>query len=206
MIKWVECQEGDYFYEFFLPEHEEEGAQWCVRLSACGHILGERRGLLTWIPRFGPDAGDVAAAEAATVDLAKEFATTALPTATGTYVPSSMTLPPVDPVTHALLHGLIHEFVEAEQALNLTPDQISKYLELPVVSGAQGLHPFAVTSDRDRRMQRMIALTHVLKNHPETAARKDELIQAVLAEDIPTLKRMLNDFGLPAGPDESTGE
>jgi hypothetical protein len=202
MIKWVESREGDFLYEFFLPEHEREAGEWLVRASALGNVLGERRGRLTWLPRFGPDMGDVAVAEAATEELIQEISRRAMPTEPGSYVPTEMTLPPVDPMTHAVLYGLIEAFVEAERELGLTLDQISTYLELPVNYGASGLHPFAVTARRDGRMRRMVALMHVMRNHPETAPLREALIEAVLAENIPLLMQRLAEVGLPSGPEE----
>ena len=201
MIKWVESREGDYLYEFFLPEHERECGEWLVRASSLGHILGERRGRLTWVPRFGPDMGDVAVAEAATAELIQAIAAQERPTQQGSYVPTEFNLPPVDPMTHAVLHGLIQEYVEAEKDLGLTPDQTSAYLDLPVKSSATGLHPFAITARRDGRMRRMVALMHILRNRPETSSKRDGLLEAVLAEDIPLLKRLLAEVGLPCGPD-----
>jgi hypothetical protein len=203
MIKWVDCLEGEILYEFFLPEHEAERCEWLVRVSARGHILDERRGRLTWRPKFGPDCGDVAVVEAATDEMARAAVATPLPDSPGTYVPQEVSLPPTNPMTHAVLYALVEEYSEAERALGLTPEQTANYLQLPVIASAAGLHPFAVTPQRDNRMRRAIALMHILKNHPETAPKRGALLDAVLAEDITTLKNILADLGLPPAASES---
>lgn len=203
MIKWVDCLEGEIRYEFFLPEHEAERCEWLVRVSARGHILEERRGRLTWRPKFGPDCGDVAVVEAVTDEMARDAVATPLPESPGSYEPQEVDLPPVNPMTQAFLYALVEEYAEAERALGVTPQQSASYLELPVVASAAGLHPFAVTPAREYRMRRAIALMHILKNHPETAPKKEVLLDAVLAEDISTLTNVLAELGLPPAKREA---
>ena len=206
MIKWVDCLEGEILYEFFLPEHEAEPCDWLVRMSARGHILGERRGRLTWRPKFGPDCGDVAVVEAATDEMARAAVATPLPDSQGSYAPQEVNLPPVNPMTHAFLYAVVEEYSEAERALGISAQQTTSYLQLPVLASASGLHPFAVTPQRENRMRRAIALMHILKRHPETAPKHDVLLDAVLTEDIATLTNVLAELGLPPAQSEEESD
>lgn len=199
MIKWAESREGHYIYELFLAEHDAEPQDWLVRCSVFGQLRGERRGALTRPPRFGPDAGDVAAAETAVQQIIRDMGDVALPTEPGSYEPEAMLLPPADPLVAAVLSGLLEKYVEAEQGLGLTVPQTSAYLELPAHSSAKGLYPFAITPRRDARMRRVIALMSILQNFPEAALRRTELLAATLLEDVATLKQLLAEVGLPRG-------
>lgn len=193
MIKWNDCQEGAVLYEVFLPEHERELCVWLVRASARGHVLAERRGALTWTPRFGPDMGDVAAIEVVTEKLIHELADCNLPATQGDYQPQAVRLPPSEPMTHALLFRLIEDYVDAQRELGVSGHQTAQYLALPVDDVA-GLHPYAVTVERDRRMRRLIALRDAMQRHPAMNDQREALVAAVLAEDMPALTSLLAAF------------
>jgi hypothetical protein len=201
MIKWGEFREADVLFEAFLPEHEKEPCEWLVRASRRGHILAELRQPLTWPPRFGPDSGDVASVEALIDALITELVAIAAPDSDGAYESSPMTLSPAEPILHAMLHSLIEEYTQAESSLSLSEEQTAAYLGLPVRAQAGGLYPFAVTRERDGRMNRLIALDRVLKNRGELQAVKGELLSAVLDGDIPRLRVILSAAGLDIGSD-----
>ena len=203
MIKWSECHEGDVLYEVFLPEHEKEPCQWLVRASSRGHILAERRQSLTWPPRFGPDMGDVAVLEAAIEVLVNELATSVVPDGEGNYAPARLDIPPADPFVHAVQYTLIEEYAEAEASIGLTEEQSAAFLNLPVSAGAAGLYTLAVTPERDHRMRRVIALDRLMKSRPAIHALKDDLLGAVLADDSPRLRSLLEDAGILGDAGES---
>jgi hypothetical protein len=198
MIKWSEFTEDNVLYEAFLPEHEQETCMWLLRASSRGHILLERFLALTWPPRFGPDAGDVAALEASVDRLMNEVLQTPTPIGEGSYTPAASELSPPEPILHAMLHALVQQFAEAEDLTCRLP-MPRLYLHLPVVARAAGLYPFAVTRDRDSRMNRMIALAAVLKARPDLHHLKEELLSAILVDDIPLLRRTLTAAGLDFG-------
>lgn len=206
MIKWGEFHEGDVLYEAFLPEHEQEPCEWLVRASCRGHILGERHLSLTWPPKFGPDVDDVAAVEAMAGTLITELANAPVPDGAGAYVPATIDLPPTEPILHAMLYAVIEQYAQAEASIGLSEEQSAAYLGLPVRAAARGLFPFAVTSARDDRMHRLIALDHVLKNHANLRAVKSELLSAVLDSDISRLRALLKAAGVdPTSDHVSTG-
>ncbi len=196
MIKWSEFREGEVLYEAFLPEHEEEPCDWLIRASSRGHILGERRHPLTWPPKFGPDAGDVAAVEAITEVMITEVAAADVPDGEGTYVPSTVDLSPSEPILHAMLYALVEQYAQAEGSLGLSEEQSASYLGLPICAGARGLYPFAVTRNRDDRMNRLIALDHALKSRTELQSIRVELLTAVLDYDMVLLRNLLGAAGV----------
>ena len=201
MIKWSEFHEGNVLYEAFLPEHERESCAWLLRASCRGHILKEVRHRLTWPPRFGPDSGDVAAVEAIAEKLIAELTHTEVPPGAGPYLPSTDDVPQVDPVVHAIHYALIEEFAEAETSLRLSPEQTAKYLKLPVCASARGLFPVAVSSERGDRMRRLIALGHLVKSRRDVESIKSELLNALLAYDLPQLRILLGAGGSDLGAD-----
>ena len=71
----------------------------------------------------------------------------------------------------------------------------------PVVANVRGLYPFAVTRARDGKMNRMIALAAVLGARPDKQACTGDLVDAVLAEDIPRLRRLLVAAGIDFSSD-----
>lgn len=196
MIKWSEFYEGGVLYEAFLPEHERESCAWLLRASCRGHILKEVSLGLTWPPRFGPDTGDVGAIEAVAEKLIAELANPEVPPGVGSYLPSNEQTLQVDPLIHAMHHALIEEFSESEASIGLSPEQSAKYLELPVCASARGLFPVAVTSERDSRMRRLIALVHLMNNRHEVQPIRSDLMSALLAQDLPQLRRLLGVAGV----------
>lgn len=201
MIKWSEFRDGDRLFEAFLPEHEAEPQEWLLRASCLDQILEERRIRLTWPPRFGPDAGDVAMIEAE-LDIAIAHAVSQ-PTnsCVEKYVPGPSEIAPPDPYFHAVIGTLLAEYLDAERSLGLTLDQSSNFLELPVMAGTEGLYPMAITPKRDGRMRRLIALANLLQNDPRVQARKTDLLAALLLDDVPTIKTILIAQGIDVGSD-----
>jgi len=199
LIKWSEFREGDVLYEAFQPEHEQEGCAWILRASCRGHILSEQHLRMTWPPRFGPDAGDVAALEALAEKMVETLSTVEIPQGEGAYVVSTQPLPPVEPLVHAVLYALVEQYAQAAHSVGLSAAQSAAYLELSVGALASGLFPVAVTPERDRRMRRLIALDHALKTRPEVQQIKTELVTAVLAGDIPQIRETLRSVGLDPG-------
>ena len=204
MIKWSESNDGDVLYEAFLPEHEEEPCHWLIRASCRGHILAERTESLTWPPRFGPDVDDVAVLRGLTDTLAKDLTPYAMPDGEGNYAPAPVEVPQPEPILHALQYALIQEYVEAEVSIGLTDAQSAAYLNFPVVAGASGLYPMAVTPQRDHRMRGIVALDRLLKDRPDAHAFKSDLLSAVLADDIARVRVLLEGAGIVKDGDESS--
>lgn len=196
MIKWAEFIDGNFLYEAFLPEHEQEACEWLLRASCRGHILAERRRSLTWPPKFGPDGGDVAALEAMTEVLFAEMSSVAVHEGTGAYVPGTVAVAQAEPFLHAVLCALVEDYSRAEVSLGLDGQQSTAYLDLPICASASGLYPFAVTPKRDDRMRRMIALDRALKARAELQAIKGELLSSVLEANIPRLRALVGAAGV----------
>lgn len=194
MIKWSEFREGDVLYEALLPEHEREGCEWLVRASCRGHILAERHETLTWRPRFGPDAGDVAVLEAIAAGLARQLQTIEVPHGDGPYVPLALPHAPPGPLLQAVRYALVAECARAEAALGITKEQMAAYLSLPIVAHVGGLYPFAVTPDRDLRMRRLIVLEALIERDG-LQAHRETLLAPVLAFDIQRLRAVLLELG-----------
>src|SRR5689334_14769802 len=113
MIKWSEFFELGVLFEAFLPEHERERHAWLLRVSRNGHILEERYVGLTWPPRFGPDAGDVAVLEGELDGaLARVGEGRNAPLSPGDYVPRPSEVADTSPWTYAVLHQLLSDYVE----------------------------------------------------------------------------------------------
>lgn len=201
LIKWSEFREGDVLYEAFHPEHEQERCAWLLRASCRGHILSEQHLRMTWPPRFGPDMGDVAAVEALAEKFIVIMSTVQIPQGEGAYVPSSPTLPPVEPHVHAVLYALVEQYAQSADSIGLNAEQSAAYLELSGRPRANGLFPAAVTPERDSRMRRLIALDHALRNQPEVLPIRRDLMNAVLASDIPGIRELLRSVGLEPGSD-----
>ena len=201
LIKWSEFREGDVLYEAFHPEHEQEGCAWLLRASCRGHILSEQHLRMTWPPRFGPDAGDVAAVEALAEKMVETLSTIEIPQGEGAYVPSTSTLPPAEPHVHAVLYALVDQYAQSADSIGLNAEESAAYLELSGRPCAKGLFPAAVTPERDSRMRRLIALDHALRNQPEVLPIRRDLMNAVLASDIPGIRELLRSVGLEPGSD-----
>jgi hypothetical protein len=196
VIKWSEFSEGDSLYEAFLPEHDRESSAWLLRWSRNGHIIKELRVRLTWPPRFGPDAGDVAQIEAALDKLMTDSTAQSPPATRGEYVTAPFVPLPSTPELLAALAVRVAEYVDAEHALGLNEEETRRYLGLPVGAKVDGLYPMAVTPERDRRMLRLITLAGLLERDGRAAPRRTELIAAVLAEDVPAIGRILEAQGI----------
>lgn len=196
MIKWGEFRDGDAVFEAFLPEHDRESGGWLLRQSCNGHIIEERRVRLTWPPRFGPDVGDVAQIEAELDALITSEPGRKPPETRGKYMPTPFSPLPSDLTVLAALATCLSEFVEAARALALSDEQTRAYLYLPERAIADGLYPVAITPRRESRMLRVIALARLLERDNRAESRRAELITAVLAEDISTIGRILDDQGI----------
>lgn len=204
MIKWSEFTEGDTLFEAFLPEHEAESHRWLLRASVRGHILAERSERLTWPPRFGPDAGDVAVVEALADALISELRGVTVPEGIGPYTPTPAELPPADPYFHAALFALLEACREAQASLGVSDVQMSGYLSLPVEAGLGGLFPFAISGERDARMHRLVALHRITTSRPNTAPYVPQFLDAVFAADLPALTRLLRAAGVEIPEDATT--
>ena len=199
MIKWCEFRDGDRLFEAFLPEHETEPQEWLLRASCLNQIMEERRVRLTWPPRFGPDAGDVAAIEAELDSVIASTASHPMKSGGEKCIPGPIEIANPDPYLHAVLGALLAEYLDAEKSIGLTLDQSRTYLELPVMTDAEGLYPMAITPKRDGRMRRLIALANVLRHDARAQARKNELLSATLADDVPMIKNILDEQGIDTG-------
>lgn len=197
MIKWSEFSEGDSLFEAFLPEHDRESCAWLLRWSRNGHIIEERRIRLTWPPRFGPDAGDVAQIEAVLDTLIARLPAQQALQSRGDYIPEPFSPLPSSPEVLAALAICLAEFVKAEASLGLNPEETRRFLRLPDRAKADGFYPMAITPERDGRMRRLIALSTLLERDARAAPRRTELVAAVLAEDIPAICRILEAQGIP---------
>jgi len=199
VIKWSEFAEGDSLFEAFLPEHDRESCSWLLRWSRNGHIVEERRVGLTWPPRFGPDVGDVAQIEAVLDSLISGLSAPPPLETSGDYVPAPFSPLSSEPHVLAALAVCVAEYIEAERALGLNEEETRRYLALPDRAKADGLYPMAVTPERGSRMRRLITLSSLLAQDARAAARRTELIAAVLADDVPAIVRLLEDSGIQAG-------
>lgn len=196
MIKWSEFAEGDSLFEAFLPEHDRESSSWLLRWSRNGHIVEERRVGLTWPPRFGPDAGDVAQIEAVLDTMIKGLSTQQPLETRGDYMPAPFSPLLSEPHVLAALAVCVAEYMDAERMLGLNEEETRRYLALPDRAKADGLYPMAVTPERDFRMRRLIILARLIEQDARAAPRRTELIAAVLADDVPAIVRILEDSGI----------
>ncbi len=199
MIKWSEFAEGDSLFEAFLPEHDRESSSWLLRWSRNGHIVEERRVGLTWPPRFGPDAGDVAQIEAVLDNLITGLSAQPPLETPGDYVPTPISPLTSEPHVLAALAVCVAEYIDAERILGLNEEETRRYLALPDRAKADGLYPMAVTPERDHRMRRLITLARLLEQDARAAPRRTELIAAVLADDVPTIVRIRVESGIQTG-------
>lgn len=199
MIKWSEFAEGNSLFEAFLPEHDRESSSWLLRWSRNGHIVEERRVGLTWPPRFGPDAGDVAQIEAVLDNLITGLSAQPSLETPGDYVPTPFSPVTSEPHVLAALAVCVAEYIDAERILGLNEEETRRYLALPDRAKADGLYPMAVTPERDHRMRRLITLARLLEQDARAAPRRTELIAAVLADDVPTIVRILVETGIQTG-------
>lgn len=196
MIKWGEFRDDDLLFEAFLPEHERQPQDWLLRTSRRGHIIEERRIELVWPPRFGPDSGDVATLERA-LDAAMAMARTLAPMeSAGAYRAGASESVDPDPYVHAVLHGLLTEYVAAEAALGITPEQTAAHLGLDVGLQAGGLFPMAITPRRDARMRKVTLLAGLARSDRRVSGRIPELVAALIREDVPAIKLVLEQCGV----------
>lgn len=196
MIKWSEFREGEDLYEAFLPEHNHESSAWLLRWSCNGHVIEERRIRMTWPPRFGPDQGDVAQIEAVLDALIASGSRPQLPESRGEYLPVPFSPLPSELAVLAGLAVLLAEYVDAERALGLIDDQTRTFLGLPDRAKADGFYPVAITPEREGRMRRVIALARLLERDSRAEPRRDDLITAVLAEDVQAIVGILAILGI----------
>lgn len=195
MIKWGEFKDGDAVFEAFLPELEGEPQEWVLRASNRGHILQERRIGLTWPPRFGPDNGDVARAEAELEKLIGEVSMLPVPSAQGAYSPGPCKVDAPEPILHAFLQALLEDYLEAIASMGVTEDQARNHLGLPEGMAVRGLFPMAITKDRDGRMNRVIAVAKMTERDERFQRHGVELLAATLAEDIAAVRSLLAKLG-----------
>lgn len=198
MIKWSEFVEKGVVFEAFLPEHEKQRHAWLLRASCNGHVLEERCVRLVWPPRFGPDAGDVAAVEAELDAALSRLAGHVAPVSTGSYMSEPSQIVEPSPRGCAILHQLLAEYVEAESSLHFTPERTARFLDLPVGQRAEGLFPMAITPRRDGRMRKLIALAGIAGNHPSVAERVPEIEDAIIRDDVAAIGLILRELGIDA--------
>ncbi len=191
MIKWGEFREGDFLFEAFLPEHERQPKCWLLRTSRRGHVIDEQRIELVWPPRLGPDAGDVASLEGALDAVIDRVKALSPPESAGAYQAGAPQAVDSDPYVHAILDGLLTEYVEAETSLRLTPEQTAAYLDLDLGHRADGLFPMAITPRRDARMRRLTALARLATGDERVKERIPDIVEGVIREDIPAIRLVL---------------
>lgn len=200
MIKWSEFRDGDLLFEAFLPEHERQPMSWLLRTSRRGHVIDEQRIGLVWPPRFGPDAGDVAMLEGTLDAVIVRVKALPPPETDGPYQAAAPEAVELDPYVHAVLHGLLAEYVEAEASVKLTPEQTAAYLDLDVGLQANGLFPMAITPGRDARMRKLIALARLAASDKRVKPRTSELFAALIRDDVPAVRLVLEQAGVNLEP------
>ena len=196
MIKWREYRENGIVFEAFIPEHEQEQLAWLLRASYNGHILVDRRIRMTWMPRFGPDAGDVSTIEEELETLIATISIDAPTGPRGAYSPAAFEALPSDPYTHSSQSTLLERCIRAVDSLGLSETAVGNLLGLPVGRRLDGLLPVAVSPLRADRMNRLIALDVLTGRHPTLRASLDSLLQALVAEDFQAVARMLEFAGV----------
>lgn len=200
MIKWSEFRDGEFLFEAFLPEHERQSKSWLLRTSRRGHVIDEERISLVWPPRFGPDLGDVALLESTLDVVIDRVKTLSPPESDGAYQAGAIEAVDPNPYVHAVLHGLLVEYVEAEASLKLSPEQTAAYLELDLGLGADGLFPMAITPRRDARMRKLTALAHLAASDERVKPRTSDLVAALIQDDVPAIRLVLEQAGVNLEP------
>ncbi|MBS0575062.1 MAG: hypothetical protein JSS45_01350 [Proteobacteria bacterium] len=201
MIKWRECTEGDILFEAFLPEHDHDHEmQWLLRASRSGHVLAERSGSLTWRPTFGPDGGDVAAIDAEIDQLLPEVAAMPVSAEPGPYQPGPAQIAEPNPIEHAVLFNLLEQGQGAVAALGVPSDLLTQFLDLSEGCCLEDLYPIALSGRRAQRLQRLVALHHLVIKHPGLLASKNAILMALQVDDLDAIRRVLEDAGVTVAP------
>jgi hypothetical protein len=156
MLKWSEYSQDGVLFEAYLPGHELEGQQWLIRASRDGVLLAERQIELTWVPRFGPDAGDVAQIEAALDAMLKALSSGRLDASADgrrvTYEAVHPHLKENNPVNAALAHGALEDYSSAAKVLGLDESMCRVFAGLPADLPIAGTLPMMVTNAMRERM------------------------------------------------------
>ncbi|HEY6940095.1 hypothetical protein [Dokdonella sp.] len=156
MLKWSEYSQDGVLFEAYLPGHELEDQQWLIRASRDGVLLAERRIELTWVPRFGPDAGDVAQIEAALDAMLKALSSGRLDASPDgrrvSYEPVHPHLKENNPVNAALAHGALEDYGNAAKVLDLDESMCRAFGGLPAGLPIAGTLPMMVTNAMRERM------------------------------------------------------
>lgn len=156
MLKWSEYSQDGVLFEAYLPGHELEDQQWLIRASRDGVLLAERRIELTWVPRFGPDAGDVAQIEAALDAMLKALSSGRLDASADgrrvTYEAVHPHLKENNPLNAALAFGALEDYGNAIKVLDLDESMCRAFAGLPADLPIAGTLPMMVTHAMRERM------------------------------------------------------
>ncbi len=189
MMKWSDYEHNGVLFEAFLPSDESEPQQWLLRASRDGILLTERRIGLTWIPRFGPDASDVALLEEALDEMLLELSTGRLDaTATGqkvTIEPRHPFLEENSPENAALAHIALSAYAAALTALQLPPSLFRAFARLPPTPSLGALLPMVVSVDMRNRMSAVIAVGELVRQLSESdRAHYVSRLQGAMSTDV----------------------
>lgn len=208
MPLWVRLVERGILIEGFLPDHEVDAQEWRIVASRGGQVLGERRVRLTWVPRFGPDFGDVTHADAVLEEWLPTLAAHMDPPDDQPPVPTF----PVDarPERLAVVAIAVNATVEAMPMLGLA-DMTTVALGIAPDRDPSGVLPISVTDATSDRCLTLVHIAEALKRHGSEVDLGDdrrELVRtALLRHDDATLRHVLSEVlaTLAKHPDEPEG-